>query len=143
MTTSRLAMLFLMPVLATGCASTASATRPPEPAEEKPAPHGEPPPREDGAALGYGYSSEDPIHVGGGVNGEHEYLEHLRGPQGQKVRYERRGSCCFFESPDSPFGSGLLDVYDVTYDGLEAPVTLYLNMYERKDPRAPEGFRLD
>ncbi|NVJ01610.1 hypothetical protein HV824_26315 [Myxococcus sp. AM009] len=81
--------------------------------------------------------------MGGGVDGEHEYLQHLRGPQGQKVRYERRGSCCAFESEGSPFGAGMLDVYIVSYEGLEEPVMLYLNMYDRKDPRAPEGFRLD
>ncbi|WAM26679.1 hypothetical protein [Myxococcus sp. NMCA1] len=138
MTTSRLAMLFLVPVLTTGCASTASATRPAEPATEAAAPEAT-----SRAPSGYGYSKDDPIHVGGGVGGEHEYLQHLRGPQGQKVRYERHGSCCAFESEGAPFGSGLLDVYVVTYDGLEEPVMMYLNMYERKDPRAPEGFRLD
>ncbi|NOJ80329.1 hypothetical protein [Myxococcus xanthus] len=141
MTTSRLAMLFLVPVLATGCASTAGTTRPDEPATEAAAP--EATPSAPSAPSGYGYSKNDPIHVGGGVDGEHEYLQHLRGPQGQKVRYERHGSCCVFESKGSPFGSGMLDVYVVTYDGLEEPVMLYLNMYDRKDPRAPEGFRLD
>lgn len=142
MTTSRLALLFLVPALATGCASTAASTRPGEPtpsAEDTQAPEATP----TAAPSGYGYSKDDPIHVGGGVNGELEYLEHLRGPQGQKVRYERRGSCCFFASERSPFGNGLLDVYDVTYEGLNEPVTLFLNMYERKDPRAPAGFRLD
>ncbi|WP_426756263.1 hypothetical protein [Myxococcus sp. Y35] len=137
MTTSRLALLFLVPTLATGCASTASSTRPGEPTPTAEAPKAAP------APSGYGYSENDPIHVGGGVDGEYEYLEHLRGPEGQKVRYERRGSCCAFASENSPFGSGLLDVYDVIYDGLDKPVTLYLNMYDRKDPRAPEGFRLD
>ena len=141
MTTSRLAMLFLVPVLATGCASTASATRPDEPATEAAAP--EATSSAPSAPSGYGYSEDDPIHVGGGVDGEHEYLQHLRGPQGQKVRYERRGSCCAFESEGSPFGAGMLDVYIVSYEGLEEPVMLYLNMYDRKDPRAPEGFRLD
>ncbi|GHG89513.1 hypothetical protein [Comamonas sp. JC664] len=135
MKTSRLALHLLVPSLLVGCASSSASTRPAEPA---PAADATP-----AAPSGYGYSEEDPIHVGGGVDGELEYLEHLRGPQGQKVRYERRGSCCFFESKESPFGSGMLDVYDVTYDGLGQPVTLYLNMYERKEPRAPEGFTLD
>ena len=137
MKTSRLALHLLVPCLMVGCATSTASTRPTEPT---PTPEVEATPA---APSGYGYTEDDPIHVGGGVNGEMEYLEHLRGPQGQKVRYERRGSCCFFESNESPFGSGMLDVYDVSYDGLAQPVTLYLNMYERKEPRAPEGFTLD
>jgi hypothetical protein len=85
---------------------------------------------------GYGYTPEDPIKVGGGVGGEHEYLKRLRGPKGQPLRYVRRGS-------RGVPGSGLLDLYEVTFEGLEKPVTLYLDMYHHEDPRAPAGFRLD
>jgi hypothetical protein len=87
--------------------------------------------------TGYGYTPEDPIKVGGGIKGEHEYLRGLRGPQGQELRYVRRGSC---SAP--PPGGGLLDMYEVTYDGLEQPVMLYLDMYRRAEPRAPAGFHL-
>jgi hypothetical protein len=86
---------------------------------------------------GYGYTPEDPIKVGGGVRGEHEYLQRLLGPKGQQLRYERRGS---YSAP--PPAEGLLDMYEVTYDGLKTPVTLYLDMYRREDPRAPAGFHL-
>ena len=92
---------------------------------------------------GYGYTPEDPIKVGGGPDGEHEYLEHLRGPEGQPLSYNRRGSCCGFEDASLPFGGGMLDMYEVTYEGLEKPVQLYLDMYRRETPRAPSGFRLD
>ncbi len=87
--------------------------------------------------TGYGYTPEDPIKVGGGIHGEHEYLKGLRGPKGQELRYKRRGS---YSGPP-PVG-GLLDVYEVTYDGLKTPVLLYLDMYRREDPRAPAGFSL-
>jgi hypothetical protein len=89
--------------------------------------------------TGYGYTPEDPIRVGGGVRGQHEYLQRLRSPQGQQVRYERRGSCSC-----PPPAEGLLDMYEVTYDGLQKPVTIYLDMYHREDPpRPPAGFRLN
>ncbi|HEY0097296.1 MAG TPA: hypothetical protein VGB96_23420, partial [Archangium sp.] len=92
---------------------------------------------------GYGYTPEDPIQVGGGPSGEHEYLQHLRGPEGQRLRFHRLGSCCGFKDPSLPFGGGLLDMYEVTYEGLASPVRLYLDMYRRQEPRAPTGFRLD
>jgi hypothetical protein len=37
----------------------------------------------------------------------------------------------------------MLDMYEVTYEGLEEPVTLYLDMYRREEPRAPTGFSLE
>ncbi|MFY0529634.1 hypothetical protein ACN28I_42875 [Archangium gephyra] len=91
----------------------------------------------------YGYTPENPIKVGGGPDGEHEYLQHLRGPEGQQLSYNRLGSCCGFEDASLPFGGGMLDMYEVTYEGLEKPVTLFLDMYRREEPRAPSGFRID
>lgn len=88
--------------------------------------------------TGYGYTPEDPIKVGGGIRGEREYLQRLRGPKGQQLRFERRGS---YSGP--PPGGGLLDVYELTYDGLEKPVMIFLDMYRSEDPRAPAGFLLD
>lgn len=45
-------------------------------------------------------------------------------------------------SPNGFMGRGLLDVYEVTYDGLPEPVELYLNLYDYEQPRAPVGFTL-
>jgi len=92
----------------------------------------------------YGYSPEEPIRVGGvaeevGPRREQLYLNALLGPEGQPVRYERRGSCCHFETANSPFGLGLLDVYDVTWDGAEEPVVLYLDMYDSGDLYIPRN----
>ena len=47
-------------------------------------------------------------------HGEHlqqEYMRHLREAEGQKLRFERLGSCCGFEDPSLPFGGGMLDMY--------------------------------
>ena len=138
-------------VLSSGCASSSAMMRKdapggeagapvPEAIAQAPAETMEAPAQEP---SGYGYTPEDPIKVGGGPSGEHEYLQHLRGPEGQRLRFERLGSCCGFEDPSLPFGGGLLDMYEVTYEGLRSPVTLYLDMYRRQEPRAPAGFRLD
>lgn len=37
-------------------------------------------------------------------------------------------------------GGGLLDVYEITYDGLDKPIELYINMYDYNDPMIPVGF---
>lgn len=96
----------------------------------------------------YGFSESNPVLVGGlggsgPVDNEHLYLDRLRGPDGQRVRYERLGSCCAFPSPNGLFGdSGLLDHYLVTYDGLAHPLSIYLDMYDPGEARAPLGFTL-
>ena len=96
----------------------------------------------------YGFSETNPVRVGslGGespVANEHLYLRRLRGPEGQRVSYERVGSCCAVPSPNGLFGdSGLLDEYLVSYEGLAHPLTLYLDMYDPGEVRAPLGFTL-
>lgn len=85
----------------------------------------------------YAYTREHPVQVGGspvyGAARQRRYLDALRGPQGQVVRYKRTGS-----SP-APDGT-ILDGYEVTYDGLEKAVTLFLDWYHYQSPRAPRGF---
>ncbi len=91
-------------------------------------------------------ASADPAHglsvvravpVGGGAMyaaaRERRYLDALRGPKGEVVRYTRNGST-MPPGTDDP-----VDVYTVTYDGLEAPLTLYLDAYHFSDPKAPQG----
>ncbi|EPX57525.1 hypothetical protein D187_009799 [Cystobacter fuscus DSM 2262] len=136
-------------MLSSGCASSSATMRQGEGGVEAGAPVIEAvartpaAPGETPAPSGYGYTPEDPIKVGGGPSGEHEFLRYLRGPEGQPLSFERLGSCCGFKDSSLPFGGGLLDMYEVTYEGLEKPVTLYLDMYRRQEPRAPTGFRLD
>ncbi|KFE68381.1 hypothetical protein [Hyalangium minutum] len=94
---------------------------------------------EEGA---YGFTPENPIHVGGGPSGQHAFLEALRGANGEPLAWRRLGSCCEFETPNSFMGMGLLDLYEVTYEGLEKPVILYLDMYDSGPVAAPAGFLL-
>jgi hypothetical protein len=97
-------------------------------------------------AGAYGYSRDNPVKVGGGVeqgrDNQLRYLESLRGPGGEPVEHFRLGSCCPFRTENAPGGSGRLDAYEVRYPGLAKPVVLYLNLYDHEAPRAPEGFVL-
>lgn len=94
----------------------------------------------------YGYSKTEPVLVGGLVAGDHSgpaserrYLEALRGPHGETLSYERVGSCCPFETPRGFKGIGLLDAYQVTFNGAREPVVLYLNMYDSGELYVPRG----
>lgn len=97
----------------------------------------------------FGLSKDNPILVGGedlrqGPTYERAYLNKLTGPGGEKVTYSRSGSCCEFETPNGILGGGLLDMYEVSYEGLEEPVILYFNMYDPHpgEIKVPKGFKL-
>jgi len=93
----------------------------------------------------YGYTEKNAVKVGGVGNGpmnERNYLNALTGPNGEKVSFERHGSCCEFKSKNSPFGMALLDRYAVTYEGKKDTVTIYLNMYDKEKNMAPVGFKM-
>ena len=93
----------------------------------------------------YGYSREQAICVGGvgedvGPVRERLFLNALTGPAGEPIHYRRVSSCCSFATPNGFGGGGLLDRYEVTYDGLAEPKLLYLNMYDEGEVYVPFGF---
>ena len=94
----------------------------------------------------YGYSEKNPIMVGkegGGPKDERRFLNALAGPNGEEISYQRLGSCCGFFTKNGLFGdSGMLDMYEVTYEGLGKPITLYINMYDSDVLQVPVGFTL-
>jgi hypothetical protein len=86
----------------------------------------------------YGLTMEKPVRVGGGAMyvaaRERRYLDALRGPAGEPLTYTRSGS------GGPPGLRGPIDIYRVTWTGLETPVTLYLDAYHFDDaPKAPKG----
>jgi hypothetical protein len=91
----------------------------------------------------YGFDADNPVKIGGalrlGHGREKAYLNGLRGPAGQPVEYERIGSCCPFETKNSPFG-GALDAFQLTYEGQTEPATIYINIYDEGLPMVPTGF---
>ena len=111
------------------------------------------PSAERAPAGAYGRSEATAIRVGAvdgdprsGPQRERAYLDRLRTPTGAPVSYEREGSCCGFETPNSPLGAGMLDLYEVWGPGVDGRVRLYLNMYDPpvagESDSAPPGFTI-
>src|SRR5690349_16902165 len=73
----------------------------------------------------YAFEKSSPVQVGGGAMygpaRERRYLDALRGPEGQAVRYQRIGS---MQAPD---GETFLDRYELTYEGVAKPIVLYVD----------------
>src|SRR6266508_3017695 len=73
-------------------------------------------------------TKEHAIQVGGGAMyvaaRERRYLDALRGPMGEVIQYKRTGAL----RPEKD-GRTILDAYEVTYPGLEKPLTFYLDAY--------------
>lgn len=97
----------------------------------------------------YGVTEENPIKVGGvkdgtGAMNERRYLNGLAGPNGEKIDYFRRGSCCNFKTPNGLFGGGLLDLYAVFWEGSSDTLGIYINMYDFDDKPllAPKGLSI-
>jgi hypothetical protein len=89
----------------------------------------------------YAYSPKGAVAVGGGpmyvAARERRYLDALRGPAGAPVKYRRIGS----QLLDASDPTVILDSYEVTSDGLDKPVVLYLDAYHFDDElKAPRGF---
>lgn len=146
---------FVLALLLVSCASGPAHPPPPQItsvtlSDGKGSPHGRSDDAQPHTVLseissdpGYGYTKENPIKVGGvrmGPARERAYLSGLTGPRGEPVSFQRRGSCCHFESPNGIMGAGLLDVFLVTYEGQVSPATLYLNMYDEAPLFVPLGF---
>ncbi len=95
----------------------------------------------------YGYDKDYPINVfyystrNETINQE-RFLNALAGPKGQKITFKKLESCCPFPSKRSEMGAGLLDVYEIDWEGLKIPITLYMNIYEKGYLKVPVGFGL-
>jgi hypothetical protein len=93
----------------------------------------------------YGVSDQNPIMLGSKEGRSpakvlYSYLDRLRGPKGEKVTYSRIGTCCEFETPRGLFGEkGVLEVWEVTYDGLSKPTKLFINVYDSGKVLPPFG----
>jgi hypothetical protein len=101
--------------------------------------------REIAPKANYGLSEKNPVKVGGvmeqeGPINQRRYLSSLAGPNGEVLSFHRRGSCCPYPS-DNAFGShALLDVYEVTYEGLDKPILIYISLYDYETLYIPRGF---
>jgi hypothetical protein len=67
---------------------------------------------------------------------ERRYLDALRGPAGGRINYKRIGS----RPQRPPNDTTILDEYQITYEGLNKPLTIYLDAYHFDDRlKAPAG----
>lgn len=95
----------------------------------------------------YGYNPNYPINVfyKNALNENSNparFFNALTGPKGQKIVYIKTGNCCPFPTKKSEMGAGFLSVYEVSWEGLKKPITLYLNIYEKGKLMVPIGFDL-
>ncbi|HEV7486641.1 MAG TPA: hypothetical protein VGQ65_13265 [Thermoanaerobaculia bacterium] len=93
---------------------------------------------------GYAFSERLPVLIGGGFGSgsdrTYKYLNSLRGPNGEAIKYDRVGTCCPFKSAKSPFGGeALLEVYQLTIPAVAAPKRIYFNWYDTADVFIPVG----
>ncbi len=88
--------------------------------------------------AGYGFTPGNAIKVGGGFQAgpgrERQYLAALRGPSGEGLHVVRLGSTM---APDK---QTILDLYEITYAGMPAPLRLLLDEYHEEPLKAPQGF---
>ena len=86
----------------------------------------------------YGFTPGNAIKVGGGFQAgparERQYLAALRGPSGEGLHVVRLGSTM---APDK---QTILDLYEITYAGMAAPLRLLLDEYHEEPLKAPQGF---
>lgn len=92
----------------------------------------------------YGFEQDYPINLGFGLLHQREaniekYLNALQGPEGQKITYTQHGNCCPFPTDKSQLGSGMLEVYQITWEGNSDPIEIYLNTYEKGEVLIPIG----
>lgn len=93
----------------------------------------------------YGFDKNYPINVFF-VNTLNEeinckrFLNSLTGPNQETIIFKNKGICCPFPSKNINTGGGFLSVYEISYEGLKNPRTIYINIYEKGLLLAPVGF---
>ena len=95
----------------------------------------------------YGFDKNYPINIFYGTTrnetiNQQRFLNALAGPKGEKITYTKLESCCPFPTKRSEMGVGLLDVYEIRWEGQKNPVILYLNIYEKGYLMVPMGLSL-
>lgn len=98
--------------------------------------------------LKYGFTSEMPIKVGKGPDGgpanNRAYLNLLRDAMGKPITYERKGSCCAYESKNGFLGMAMLDHYEITYfneKNKKKKASVYISFYDYEEPQILFGFK--
>jgi hypothetical protein len=89
----------------------------------------------------YGLIGEKPVKVGDkSVENQRRYLASLAGPNGEELTFHRLGSCCPYKSDNGFLGSAMVDIYEITYNGLKEPIRVYISFYDSETLYIPKGF---
>lgn len=93
----------------------------------------------------YGYTTGNPVKVGGGTVGARRellYLDQLQGIHGEAIEYKRLGACCSFKTEHALVGdSALLDLFEIKFKGKDSAMHLYIDMYDEDTLYYPVGFK--
>ncbi|OYQ48635.1 2-dehydro-3-deoxyphosphooctonate aldolase [Flavobacterium aurantiibacter] len=95
----------------------------------------------------YGYDKDYPINVffqntkNDTIN-QFRFLNALAGPKGEKIRFRKIDDCCPFPSKRNDIGVGLLNRYEITWEGQKKPIVLYLNIFAKGRIAVPVGLTL-
>ncbi|RXR19381.1 2-dehydro-3-deoxyphosphooctonate aldolase [Flavobacterium amnicola] len=92
----------------------------------------------------YAYNENYPVNVGfttleDGLNNQIRFLNALAGPKGEKITYKLVDTCCPFPTKKSDMGAGMLDIFEINYEGQSKPILLYINKFERGEVMIPVG----
>ena len=93
----------------------------------------------------YGYNQDYPVNVGftsleDGEKNQLRFLNALAGPNGEKIKFEMKDPCCPYPTKKSDMGAGMIDTFEITWEGQKKPVLLYINKFEKGELMIPVGF---
>lgn len=93
----------------------------------------------------YAYHQDYPVNVGfttlaDGTNNQIRFLNALAGPNGEKITFKLVDTCCPFPTKKSDMGAGMIDIFEITWQGNSTPVRIYINKYEKGELMIPLGF---
>ncbi len=96
----------------------------------------------------YGYDKDYPINIfyadiKNDTLNPPRYLNALAGPKGEKLRFKKLEDCCPYPTKRNELGGvGMLQVYEVMWDGPQKSLKLYINIYDKGDVKVPVGLTL-
>ncbi len=95
----------------------------------------------------YGYDKDYPINLGfenekNSPKNIAYFFNGLEGPKGEKIFYLKKENCCPYPTKRSVMGAGTLEVYEVSIEGTDKKLQLYLNIYEKGKVLCPKGLQI-
>lgn len=93
----------------------------------------------------YGYDKNYPINIGFdnekyGDRSIGYFFSALTGLNGEKITYKKIDSCCPFPTKRNVMGGGILDIYEITFEGNDKKIQLYINVIDKGKVLCPKGF---